>query len=370
MSSRWFIASMQPHHERQVTLKHLYIRNRKMIGIQFYPDKVLQALIKQLPDVRWSKEYQMAIIPNTKQNVDLIFQTFKGVGWVNCHYFFPNRPIKNGTDGLCLDTFRRRKPRKDWRYCPGEFLQKLEIRRYSVHTARAYITHFEQFINYHRTTENLMSIGERQINAYLSLLVRGGKSDSYVNLTINAIKFYYEAIKEMPNRFYSIERPIKKETLPDVISKQSILRMIRGCANLKHRCILSLLYSAGLRRSELINLKITDIDSERMVIRVEQGKGKKDRQTLLSQSVLADLREYYLAYRPVGYLFEGSTGGKYSGTSIGKIVSRAATRAGVSKRVTPHMLRHSFATHLLENGTDIRHIQLLLGHGSTKTTEI
>ena len=144
----------------------------------------------------------------------------------------------------------------------------------------------------------------------------------------------------------------------------------------KHRCIVSLLYSAGLRRSELINLKITDIDSKRMLIRVEDAKGNKDRYSLLSNTVLQDLRRYYLQYKPQEYLFEGPHKEKYSSTSIASIIKNAAEKAGIKKNVTPHMLRHSpasageFATHLLENGTDLRNIQVLLGHNSLKTTEI
>lgn len=174
----------------------------------------------------------------------------------------------------------------------------------------------------------------------------------------------------MPSRFYAIERPMKRERLPEVISKQDAKAMISATQNIKHRCILSILYSAGLRRNELINLKITNIDSKRMLINIKNGKGGKDRYSLLSRSVLEDLRKYYVEYKPKKYLFEGANGGTYSSTSINKIVEKAATRAGIRKKMTPHMLRHSFATHLLEAGTDLRHIQVLLGHNSSKTTEI
>jgi len=204
----------------------------------------------------------------------------------------------------------------------------------------------------------------------LKHLVQLGKSDSYLNQAINSIKFYYEIVLNIPNRFYSIDRPRKQEKLPEILAKETVLKMIDIAANLKHKCILSLLYSAGLRRSELINLKITDIDSTRMLIRVAQGKGKKDRFTLLSKNVLVDLRSYYKIYRPKTYLFEGADGGKYSGSSVLKIVKRAAKKAGIYKKVTPHMLRHSFATHLLEDGVDLRYIQTLLGDNSTRTTEI
>jgi len=174
----------------------------------------------------------------------------------------------------------------------------------------------------------------------------------------------------MPNRFYSIERPIKAEKLPEVLAKSEIKQMISINTNIKHRCILSMLYSAGLRRSEIINLKIEDVDSKRMLIKVTNGKGKKDRLTLLSNTLLEDLRGYYKKYRPTTYLFEGASGSKYSGSSIAKIVARSGHKAGIRKKVSPHTLRHSFATHLLENGTDLRYIQNLLGHSSSKTTEI
>lgn len=174
----------------------------------------------------------------------------------------------------------------------------------------------------------------------------------------------------MPNRFYEIERPAKKEKLPEILSKEEVKKLINQPKNSKHKCILALLYSAGLRRNELLNLKISDIDSDRMVIRVQGGKGGKDRYTLLSKDLLTDLRYYFRLYRPKVWLFEGAGGGKYSGTSVLKIVKKAAEKAKIGKKVVPHTLRHSFATHLLEAGTDLRYIQTLLGHGSSKTTEI
>jgi len=163
----------------------------------------------------------------------------------------------------------------------------------------------------------------------------------------------------------------KHRDIEHINSKEiEIKRLIHGTVNLKHKCIISLLYSSGLRRSELLNLKIENIDSERMVLIIKNSKGKKDRVTLLSQNVLNLLRTYYKKYKPKKYLFEGIKGGKYSETSVAKILKSSASKAGIKKNVTPHMLRHSFATHLLEQGTDLRYIQELLGHSSSKTTEI
>ncbi len=174
----------------------------------------------------------------------------------------------------------------------------------------------------------------------------------------------------MPNRFYYIERPRKQQTLPKIISKEEAKALINSTNNIKHKCIASLLYSAGLRRSEVIDLKISDIDSKRMLIHIKNAKGGKDRFTLLGESLLKDLRVYFREYRPKEYLFEGRTGGQYSGESVGKLIKSAGRKARIRITITRHILRHSFATHLLESGVDLRYIQTLLGHNSSRTTEI
>ncbi len=252
---------------------------------------------------------------------------------------------------------------------PEAYLLKLEIKRYALNTCKIYISLFEKFINQY-PDKDILELSEQEIRAYLQLLIHQKKSNSYINQSINSIKFYYEVVMGMPNRFYSIERPRKEQKLPQVISKEEILAMIANTNNIKHRCIISLLYSAGLRRSELLNLKLIDIDSKRMLVFIRNAKNNRDRYSLLSEKVLKDLRNYYKQWKPKEYLFEGQKGGKYSNTSVENIIIKAAQKARIFKRVTPHMLRHSFATHLLENGTDLRYIQTLLGHSSSKTTEI
>jgi len=354
---------------KTITLKHLLINEQKCIGMKFFPDKVIHALIKELPSVKWSKQFGMVYLPNTKTNLDLIFEKFKGVAWINCSHFFPNRPVNIGNENVNVEWFRERKMEASYRTCPEEYLQKLELRKYSNNTVKNYVNNFELFINYFKNKE-LIQINENDIRHYIQKMISGGKSTSTINQAINSIKFYYEVVLEMPNRFYTIERPMKEQKLPEVLSKEEIMAIIQATKNIKHKCIVSLLYSAGLRRNELINLKISDIDSKRMVIRVESGKGKKDRITLLSKNLIEDLREYYKKWKPKVYLFEGPQGEKYSGESVGKIVKDASRKALKNRTVSPHTLRHSFATHLLENGTDLRYIQNLLGHGSSKTTEI
>jgi site-specific recombinase XerD len=243
-------------------------------------------------------------------------------------------------------------------------------KRYSQNTQDIYCNYFKDFCM-HFSKEELVNITTVQINSYILNLIKSKNiSISQQNQRINALKFYYEKVLGRKKEYYEIHRPRKENKLPKVLSKNEIKRIFEVTNNLKHKCILMLIYSAGLRRSELLNLTFNDIDSERMVIHIYEAKGKKDRISLLSDNLLQLLRQYYKEYRPNKYLFEGQNGGKYSASSVANILKKAARKAGIRKTVTPHMLRHSFATHLLEQGTDLRYIQELLGHASSKTTEI
>lgn len=354
---------------RSITLYHLMIKDQKMIGIKFSPDKLIQNLIKGLPDPKWSQQYNMAYIPNTKENMGILFNTFKGIIWINYNKFYSNKPVNTNNEKVDVQWFRNRKTDAEYRLCPEEYLLKLELKKYANSTVKTYVTFFEMFIN-HFKEKRLETLDESDIRAFLQILIHKNVSNSYLNQVINSIKFYYETVLGMPNRFYEIERPRKEHKLPKVISKEEVIAIIEHTNNLKHRCIVQLLYGSGLRRSELLNLKLNDIDSKRMLIRIEGAKGNKDRLTLLSKNALKDLRMYFKEWKPKEFLFEGRKGGKYSPESVVQIVKQAANKAGIKQNVSPHILRHSFATHLLESNVDLRQIQVLLGHGSTKTTEI
>ncbi|NQY31118.1 MAG: tyrosine-type recombinase/integrase [Flavobacteriaceae bacterium] len=339
-----------------------------MIGLVFPPNKVLQKLMKTLPSIKWSTEYNIVYVINSQEKLIQIYDTFRGIAWVDTRLFYINK-IQKGNQKLNIDYFRNRKLENTYRACPESYLIKLELKRYAYNTAKTYISLFEKFINrFYKIPLNELT--ENEIRQYLKELNDQSKSNSYIHQAINSIKFYFEIVLGMPNRFYEIERPRPQTTLPKVLSIEEVMALINNTNNYKHRCIVSLLYSAGLRRSELINLNLTDIDSDRMLIHVKNAKGNKDRYTILSKTTLIDLRIYFKKWRPKKFLFEGPKGNQYSPSSVLKIVNKAGEKANIKKRVTPHMLRHSFATHLLENNTDLRYIQSLLGHSSSTTTEI
>ena len=247
--------------------------------------------------------------------------------------------------------------------------QRLYLKGYSTNTIKTYKACLNAFFNHHINYE-IESLSKQDILNYMELIVKKGYSKSTQNQHINAIKYYYEKFLNREREFYFVERPIKDKKLPIVLSKSEVQHIISSTYNLKRRTILAVIYSCGLRVSELINLKIADIDNKRMVINIKNAKGNKDRQVQLTESILHLSRVYYKNYKPICYLINGQNGDKYSATSIQKIIKSSSKKAGINKKVTPHTLRHSFATHLLENGTDIRFIQTILGHNDIKTTQI
>ncbi len=185
-----------------------------------------------------------------------------------------------------------------------------------------------------------------------------------------SIKFYYEKVLGKPIEKYYMPRPRKKRKLPEVLSEEEVIKILKQINNLKHKCIIHLIYSAGLRLTEAVHLKIADIQSDRKQIFIRSAKGNKDRYVILSEFILNLLRKYYKEYHPKEWLFEGQHGEQHSKRNIQRILKSAVQQAGIRKKATIHTLRHSFATHLLEHGTDLRYIQELLGHKSSRTTEI
>lgn len=250
------------------------------------------------------------------------------------------------------------------------FETKLVLKRYSWMTVKSYKSCFRQYL-LHLGERSPMEVEREEIRQYLLRRIKVERiSESSQNTIINAIKFYYEQVLGRPKSYYDLERPKKPHQLPDVLSQEEVVRIFQVTENLKHRCILMMIYSAGLRLGELVKLRVADLRADRGQVFVKAGKGKKDRYTILSPKILSLLGQYRAEYKPRYWLFEGQDGGAYSPRSVQQIFRRAVEKAKADPFATVHTLRHSFATHLLERGTDIRYIQGLLGHASIKTTEI
>ena len=247
-------------------------------------------------------------------------------------------------------------------------IDDMTLRNFTPETMEVYVRCVARFAcHFHCSPEHL---GSEQVRAYLlHLLQERGLSTSYFNVNRCALRFFYRETLGRDNIAESIAPAKQPHTLPVVLSSEEVVRFFAAITNLKHRALLMTAYAAGLRVSEVTRLQVADIDSARMVIRVRQGKGQKDRYVMLSPRLLEILRAYWKAVRPGNYLFPGAVReAPISKDTVGQVCSRACDKAGLGKHVTVHSLRHSFATHLLEAGTDLRTIQVLLGHRSFSTT--
>ncbi|MFW6207044.1 MAG: site-specific tyrosine recombinase/integron integrase [Gemmatimonadota bacterium] len=262
---------------------------------------------------------------------------------------------------------------------------ELRLRGYSPKTRKVYLGHVRRFLESTPHPSNDMgrrrgpSPGARDFHPtpedgrtyLLELLRTRGLSHSYVNQAVSALKFFFVHVLEMDPPEVRLPRPKVDRSLPVILGRDEVARLLGVLRNRKHRAILMMVYSAGLRVGEVVRLRVQDVDAERMLIHVRKAKGKKDRYVMLSAVALEALREYWRAFRPKDWLFPGGRSGRHlTERSVQKVFHKAKKKAGIRKDVSVHSLRHAFATHLLEAGTDIRFIQKLLGHKSTKTTEL
>ena len=326
-------------------------RSKEIVVIQFdYSSEIVNRLKQNFP-ARWSQTKNCWWIARK----DFDYRKFKEVFSTIAEIILPPQKQKDKSTDQLL---------------PADYLEKLIRVRYSESTIKTYSKYFKDFQSAF-TDQNLDELTSTDINNYiLGLIEKQKMSVSQQNQRINAIKFYYEKVLGREKLYFAVDRPKKEKSLPNVLSKNEIAAMINSTNNIKHKSLIALIYSCGLRRCEAINMELKDIDSSRMLIKIIASKGKKDRYVQLAKSTLLLLREYYKKHTPCKWVFEGPNNKPYSAKSISNVVKTAAQRAGLKKRVHPHILRHSFATHHLEQGTDLRYIQEWLGHGSSKTTEI
>lgn len=250
------------------------------------------------------------------------------------------------------------------------FLEHLKLKAYSPNTIRTYATEFGHLLKILKAYP-VEELDQNRLKDYFLYCVKKEKvKENHLNSRINAIKFYFEQVLKRPKMFFDIPRPKKPKLLPKMLSKKDIKSLFDHTQNPKHLLMLQLCYGMGLRISEITNLKVEHINSQDRLVLISASKGKKDRYTNLPESVLMLLRNYYREYRPKEYLFEGQYGSQYSTRSVQAVFKTAMRKAKIHKTIGIHGLRHSYVTHLIESGADIRFLQELLGHKSIKTTQI
>lgn len=336
-------------------------RQQPIIKVDFDFDKDLIALVKVQKGIRWSQTLRSWYFPKKEFRLNTFYHALKGSVFIDYSslktYDTPQskkKSAKKTTHGLQV---------------PKGYKEQLVLKRYSQNTVKTYCSCFLKFMAFFKN-QSIDTLSKEEIKSFLLHLIQEKKvSPSTQNQYINAIKFYYEKVLKQPKIRMAIERPRKRNHLPKIISEQEVLSLLSITQNLKHKAITCLLYASGLRVSEVINLKPLHLDFINYTIHIKQSKGFKDRVSIMGEAAALVLKKYLKTYKPKEYLFEGQFGGKYSPRSINKFLKLNAKKVGISDTISAHMLRHSFATHLLDNGTDIRFIQELLGHNSTKTTQ-
>ena len=353
-----------------ISIDESSINKHPKIIIRFAYDKVLIQIAKSLR-CRWDPKQLCWHIKYTSENLIKIIRAFEDKSNLmnHCKPLISTLQHASIDSNLALPIVHGSNSEKRLEV-PEEYLETLKRRRYSINTINTYCSLFSQFLN-NFEQKNPKEITQEEIKKYLLKTVeQRNLSYNTQNQIINAIKFYYEKVLGWERTEYWIDRPRREDTLPVVLSVEEVLAIIQSITNPKHRCMIGLLYGSGLRIGELLSLRKHDIHFYRMQVFVRQGKGKKDRVTLLSKIVAEELLSYITEYKPNYWLFEGPYRRQYSRASVNMIIKRACKATGIQQKVTAHTFRHSFATHLLEQGTDLRYIQALLGHSSTKTTEI
>ena len=348
-----------------IVIKPIIHQNTQKLGLYFpYNDELLR-LVRTFPDAKWSKSFRCWHIDNNSRNLKEIYKVFSGVAKLDAQpVYAPDLQVKKDTAVLApLNDGQSKKIAqfKDW----------LSSRRYAQSTIKTYTDALQTFLRFYHFKAPAEINNEDLIRFNNEYILANKYSASFQNQVVNAIKLFFKKVENTQLELDLIHRPKRAKVLPNVLSKEEVKAILEAPTNLKHKTMLSLIYACGLRRSELLQLTFSDIQTDRKLLVIRQSKGKKDRIVPISDKIIEMLREYYKIFRPKKWLFEGQKENtKYSERSLEEVLKKSIRLVGINKPVSLHWLRHSYATHLLESGTDLRYIQELLGHSSSKTTEI
>ena len=342
-----------------IFLKAERLSGIRVIFIRFRYNREIIELIKAIPGSLWSPKHRAWTVPWSEEQLESLRQQLKVYGPLEIDI----RKIRQ------VDSLGQLSPEAEGQL--KMFSDWLSSKRYSPGTVRVYTEAVKDVLRYLRGKRAEEITNEDLVRFNNEYIIKGKLSASFQNQVVSGVKKFFQVVFNRHIDLDSIHRPRREHPLPNILSKEEVKSILESPRNMKHRVMLAITYGCGLRSSEVLHLRPNDIDSNRMLVVIRQAKGKRDRVVPLSEKLLTMLREYFKAFKPEYWLFEGQTPGEqYSSRSFQLVLKQALDRAGIKKPVTLHWLRHSYATHLLESGTDLRYIQELLGHKSSRTTEI
>ncbi|MCL4483425.1 MAG: site-specific integrase [Bacteroidetes bacterium] len=359
-----------------IELRYILYRSEPVVQLIFEYNSDLIRELKAHTAARWSTTMECWYIPCQEFHPEKFKQIFG-------KDYYLHATSQNAT--LILGEVKKRREGTGRKYNTVLFTRpdperekKIELfrawmisKRYSSSTVKVYCESLQLFFRFFKEKRIEAIENADLVDFNNRYILANGYSGTLQNQVVNALKLFYSRMEGVQLQVDQLERPRRSHPLPNVLSKEEVAAILQAPTNIKHRAMLSLIYACGLRRSELLNLKLQDVDSKRGLLIIRQAKGNKDRIAPISHKVIEMLRDYYKCYKPRKWLFEGqNTNEQYSEASLAKVLKMSCKKALITKPVTLHWLRHSYATHLLESGTDLRYIQELLGHKSSKTTEI
>jgi integrase/recombinase XerD len=342
-----------------------------VVFLSFEKDFKLVQIVKTLDHVRWSQSQAKWYILKRNFNLSEFFKQLQETFFIDYSAFKTTSLPKQEKPAKTNDQINTRTISELKNAQINTFRTWMKQKRYSDSTINTYTNSLKTFFDFYSDKAVEEITNDDLVRFNHDYIIKKGFSASFQNQVLNSIKLFYSRLYKVKLDISEIERPRRGRKLPNVLSKEEVKLILNALSNVKHRTMLSLVYACGLRRSELLNLKPGNIDSKRGILIILNAKGQKDRIIPISEKTIEMLRDYYKMYKPKVWLFEGQQPGiTYSEQSLQSVLKQAITKANIRKPVTLHWLRHSYATHLLESGTDLRFIQELLGHKSSKTTEL
>jgi len=352
----------------EIVLSKGFHRGNRVVFIKFSWDRDLIDIVKQLDGSHWSQTNGCWYINERDFNLEKTYLAFRGKAWVDYSAFSKDKP--NFTIAQKERSKKQQPSQRNSEHIVA-FKKWLKHKRYSENTIAAYTELLSMFAGYLGEKDLPEVTNSDVIDFVHKVLMAEGYSFTYQNQLVSSLKLFFREIVQSSIDIEKLERPRREHKLPNVLSKQEVEQIVKAHSNVKHRTMLCLIYACGLRRSELLNIRPADIDRQRNMLTIRNAKGRKDRVVPISEKTIAMLEDYFKLYKPKVWLFEGQAEGQqYNEQSLQSVFKQALAKSKVKKPVTLHWLRHSYATHLLEAGTDLRYIQTLLGHKSSKTTEI